>query len=51
MGKELRLFLVGIANSLNPNGYNNIVTPPRELGESSFFFNKRLNNKYKQGLK
>lgn len=51
MGKELKLFLVGIANSFNPNGYNNIVTPPRKLGESSRIFNTKLKKKYKTDLR
>jgi hypothetical protein len=51
MGKELKLFLIGISNSFNPNGYNNIVTPPRKLGESSHIFNKKLKQKYKTDLR
>ncbi|MFA7570903.1 MAG: hypothetical protein WCY75_06675 [Sulfurimonadaceae bacterium] len=33
MGKTLRIFLSGIANSLNSDGYNNIVAPSNRLGE------------------
>ncbi len=35
MGTQIRLFFNGIANSLNPEGYNYIVTPTRKLGDST----------------
>lgn len=45
MGKEIRIFLSGIANSLNANGYYKIVTPPRKLGEITTKINiKRKKN-------
>lgn len=51
MGQNVRLFLCGLANSFNPNGYYNIVTPPRKLGESSSLLNKKLKKRYKKVLK
>jgi len=33
MSEEIRLFLNGIANSLNINGYSNIVTSSKKMGE------------------
>jgi hypothetical protein len=41
MGRTIRIFLNGIANSLNPNGYNNIVSPTREIGESASRINAK----------
>ncbi len=41
MGKTMRMFLSGIANSLNPIGYDNIVSPSRKIGESA----SRINTK------
>ena len=35
MGTQIRLFFNGIANSLNSDGYNSIVTPTRKLGDST----------------
>jgi len=39
---SLKLFFIGIANCFNCNGYDNIMTPPLELGQVSKRFNKRL---------
>ena len=46
MGRSLRIFLSGIANSLNSNGYNNIVTPANKLGETASKINsmRKKNN-------
>ncbi len=33
MGKEIRLILSSITNSLNSNGYYNVVTPTKRLGQ------------------
>ena len=35
MGKEIKIFLTGIANSLKTDGYYHIVTPPKELGKTT----------------
>ena len=35
MGKNLKRIFLGIANSLNSNGYNNIVSPSNKLGETT----------------
>ncbi|MCB4743906.1 MAG: hypothetical protein LGB54_01360 [Sulfurovum sp.] len=32
MSDGIKLFLNGIANSLNTNGYYHIVTPPKKMG-------------------
>lgn len=48
MGNEIRLILAGIANSLNSNGYYNIVTPPRKLGETATMINKKRAKNYKR---
>lgn len=47
MGRSLKIFLSGIANSLNSNGYNNIVTPSNKLGETALRINstRRKNHK------
>jgi len=47
MGRQLRIFLNGIANSLNPNGYNNIVSPTKKIGESASKINtkRKINQK------
>lgn len=47
MGTHLRIFLNGIANSLNPDGYNNIVSPTKKLGESA----SKINTKRKKNQK
>ena len=45
MSREIKIFLAGIANSLNIYGYNNIVTPTKKLGEISTKVNtKRRRN-------
>lgn len=41
MGKGFIIFLNGIANSLNPNGYNNIVSSTKKLGESTSKINTK----------
>lgn len=41
MGTQIRLFLNGIANSLNPDGYNYIVTSTRKLGDSTKIISKK----------
>jgi hypothetical protein len=35
MSENIKLFFNGIVNSLNPDGYYNVVTPPRKLGLSA----------------
>ncbi len=48
MGRTIRIILSGIANSLNPSGYSNIVSPARKIGESASRINtKRKINKAK----
>lgn len=45
MSKEIMLFLNGIASSLNPDGYHNVVTSPKKLGEiSTKIYKKRERN-------
>lgn len=41
MGSEIRLFLKGIANSLNPDGYYHVVSSPRKLGETTTKINSK----------
>ena len=48
MGKHLRIFLNGIANSLNPDGYNNIVSPTKKLGESASKINAKREKNQKR---
>jgi len=48
MGREIRLILSGIANSLNPNGYYNVVTPPRKLNETATKINSKRKSNYKK---
>lgn len=48
MGKELKLFFISIANSMNPNGYYNIVNKPRSLNETASKINKKREAKYKE---
>lgn len=47
MSENIKIFFNGIANSLNPNGYNEIVTSTKELGSIS----KKINNKRKENYK
>jgi len=35
MSENIKIFFSGIVNSLNPDGYYNVVTPPRKLGLSA----------------
>ena len=35
MSENIKLFFNGIVNSLNPDGYYSVVTPPRKLGFSA----------------
>ena len=45
MSNEIKIFLKGIANSLNPDGYYHIVSSPRTLGETTEKINlKRKKN-------
>jgi len=44
MSNKIRIFMIGIANSLNTQGYYNIVSSPRNLGETT----KRINIKRKK---
>lgn len=48
MGKSIRIFLNGIANSLNPDGYNNIVSPTKKLGESASRISDKREKNYRR---
>lgn len=51
MSESIKLFLCGIANSINPDGYHNVVTRPKRLGEISSRIKTKRVKVYKKANK
>ena len=48
MGNEIKIFLTGIANSLNTDGYYRIVTAPKNIGTTTTIINSKRKKHHKR---
>ena len=48
MGNEIKIFLAGIANSLNANGYYHIVTAPKDIGTAITTINSKRKKQHRR---
>lgn len=50
MSENIKLFFNGIVNSLNQDGYYNVVTPPRKIGLSAKYITNSRRKKHQSKI-